>query len=186
MSLDEIYSECYRCTKCALHNTRINTVFGTGNIHADIMFVGEAPGENEDKEGKPFVGRAGKLLDKFLVAADIDRENVYITNILKCRPPKNRDPQKEEEDMCIDYLRAQVRAVEPKMIVCLGRIAAMRLIKPDYKITAEHGMFVEKKGIILTAVYHPSALLRDVNKKDDMMTDLLKIKEYAVQRGFVI
>ncbi len=186
MSLDEIYKQCSGCTKCPLGQTRTNLVFGEGNEHADIMFVGEAPGETEDNTGRPFVGRAGKLLDKFLLAADIDREKVYITNILKCRPPKNRDPQKNEEDECIDYLRAQVRAIEPKMIVCLGRIAAMRLIKPDYKITAEHGVFVEKKGLVLTAVYHPSALLRDVNKKDDMMTDLIKIKEYAMQKGYII
>ncbi len=186
MSLNKIYTECTSCEKCILSKTRTKTVFGEGNEHADILFVGEAPGENEDKEGRPFVGRAGKLLDKFLIAADIDRKNVYITNILKCRPPKNRDPQKEEEDACIDYLRAQVRSIEPKMIVCLGRISAMRLIKPDFKITAEHGIFFEKKGLVLTAVYHPSALLRDVKKKDDMMTDLLKIKEYAMQRGYII
>ncbi len=186
MALDEIYAQCENCRKCALGNTRTKLVFGVGNENADIMFVGEAPGENEDLSGTPFVGRAGKLLDKFLLAADIDRDKVYITNILKCRPPKNRDPQKEEEDMCIEYLRAQVRAISPKMIVCLGRIAAMRLIKPDFKITAEHGIFFEKKGLILTAVYHPSALLRDVNKKDDMMTDLLKIKEHAMKEGYTV
>lgn len=186
MSLKELHESCEKCDKCALSKTRTNLVFGVGNENADIMFVGEAPGENEDLSGVPFVGRAGKLLDKLLVACDIDRSHVYITNILKCRPPKNRDPQKEEEDACIDYLRSQVRCIEPKMIVCLGRIAAMRLIDPDFKITAQHGMFYERKGMILTAVYHPSALLRDVKKKDDVILDLQKIKKYADEKGLVI
>lgn len=186
MTLNEIRNACEGCKKCSLCSGRTNTVFGCGNEKADIMFVGEAPGENEDLSGTPFVGRAGKLLDKFFAACDIDREKIYITNILKCRPPKNRDPQKDEEDACIDYLRAQVRCIEPAMIVCLGRIAAMRLIQPDFRITAQHGEFYERKGIILTAVYHPSALLRDVKKKDDMMLDLQKIKKYADERGLTI
>ncbi len=186
MSLKDLYESCVECDKCALCKTRTKLVFGTGNENADVMFVGEAPGESEDLSGIPFVGRAGKLLDKLLTACDIDRERVYITNILKCRPPKNRDPQSEEEDACIDYLRSQVRCIEPKMIVCLGRIAAMRLISPNFKITAQHGVFYEKKGILLTAVYHPSALLRDVKKKDDAILDLQKIKKYADEKELEI
>ena len=141
------------------------------------MFVGEAPGEQEDLSGTPFVGRAGQLLDKFLYAVDISREDVYIANILKCRPPKNRDPQPAEEDACIDYLREQVRLIKPKVIVCLGRIAAMRLIKPDFKITKEHGEWFEKGNFLMTAVYHPALLLRDPRKKEEMLADMKKIKE---------
>ena len=140
------------------------------------MFIGEAPGEQEDLSGVPFVGRAGQLLDKYLFAVDIAREDVYIANILKCRPPKNRDPLPEEEEACIGFLREQVRLIRPKVIVCLGRIAAMKLIKPDYKITKEHGEWVEKGDFLMTAVYHPAALLRDPNKKEEMLADMKKIK----------
>jgi DNA polymerase len=140
------------------------------------MFIGEAPGEQEDLSGIPFVGRAGQLLDKYLFAVDIAREDVYIANILKCRPPKNRDPLPEEEEACIGFLREQVRLIRPKIIVCLGRIAAMKLIKPDYKITKEHGEWVEKGDFLMTAVYHPAALLRDPNKKEEMLADMKKIK----------
>ena len=142
------------------------------------MFVGEAPGEKEDLSGIPFVGAAGQLLDKYLTAVGIERDDVYIANILKCRPPKNRDPLPEEQDKCIGYLREQVRLIKPEIIVCLGRIAAMRLIKPDYRITAEHGQFVKKGQFMMTAVYHPAALLRDPRKKEDMYRDMKKIKEY--------
>ena len=168
---------CSNCSKCGLCETRHNVVFGIGNEHADVMFVGEAPGEQEDLSGTPFVGRAGQLLDKFLYAVDISREDVYIANILKCRPPKNRDPQPAEEDACIDYLREQVRLIKPKVIVCLGRIAAMRLIKPDFKITKEHGEWFEKGNFLMTAVYHPALLLRDPRKKEEMLADMKKIKE---------
>ncbi len=168
--------KCRACQKCPLCETRTNCVFGTGNRNADLMFVGEAPGEQEDLSGTPFVGRAGQLLDRFLYAVDIKREDVYIANILKCRPPKNRDPFPAEEDACIDYLREQVRLVRPKVIVCLGRIAAMRLIKPDYKITQEHGTWVEKGDFAMTAVFHPAALLRDPRRKEDMLNDMKSIK----------
>lgn len=141
------------------------------------MLVGEAPGEQEDLTGRPFVGAAGKLLDKYLVAVGIDPEEVYICNILKCRPPKNRDPLPEEQDACMDHLRAQVRLLKPKMIVCLGRIAAMRLISPDFRITKDHGIFHKKGSFLITAVYHPSALLRDAAKKEDMLRDMLAIAE---------
>lgn len=177
MSWEELEKSCSECQKCSLGTTRTNCVFGVGNRNADIMFIGEAPGEQEDLSGVPFVGRAGQLLDKFLYAVDINREDVYIANILKCRPPKNRDPLPEEEDMCIGYLREQVALINPKVIVCLGRISAMRLIKPDFKITKEHGMWFKKGNYLMTAVYHPAALLRDPRKKEDMLEDMKKIKE---------
>lgn len=175
-SLEEIRKECENCRKCSLAETRTNTVFGVGNPHASLMFVGEAPGEKEDLSGIPFVGAAGKLFDKYLIAVGIPREEVYIANMLKCRPPKNRDPKPEEQDLCIEYLREQVRTISPKLIVCLGRISAMRLIKPDFRITAEHGIWFEKGAFSICAVYHPSALLRDPRKKDDMLADMMEIK----------
>lgn len=173
---ESLYKECCECSKCALSESRTNCVFGVGNQNADLLFVGEAPGEQEDKTGTPFVGRAGKLLDQFLFAVDIPREKVYIANILKCRPPKNRDPLPEEEEACIDFLRRQVRLIKPKVIVCLGRISAMKLIKPDFKITKEHGEWFEKGNLLITAVYHPAALLRDPRKKEEMLEDMKKIK----------
>ena len=175
--LEGIKKECELCRKCPLAGTRTNLVFGVGNPRAKLMFVGEAPGEQEDLQGEPFVGAAGKLFDKYLAAVGIPREEVYIANILKCRPPKNRDPLPEEQDACLDHLRAQVKAIKPKMIVCLGRISAMRLIKPDFKITREHGQFVKKGAFDICAVYHPSALLRDAAKKDEMLADMIMIKQ---------
>jgi DNA polymerase len=181
MGWEELKSECESCQKCALGATRTNCVFGVGNTQAKLMFIGEAPGEQEDLSGIPFVGRAGQLLDKFLYAVDIKREDVYIANILKCRPPKNRDPLPEEEDACIGYLREQVALINPKVIVCLGRISAMRLIKPDFKITKEHGTWFKKGNYLMTAVYHPAALLRDPRKKEDMLEDMKKIKEKLLE-----
>ena len=176
MSLDLLYKTCAACTACPLAATRTNCVFGTGSPTAELMFVGEAPGEQEDLSGTPFVGRAGQLLDKFLAAVDISRENVYIANILKCRPPQNRDPLPAEEDACIGYLREQVRLIRPKIIVCLGRVSAMRLIKPDFRITKEHGEWFQKGEFLMTAVYHPAYLLRDPRKKEDMLTDMKRIR----------
>ena len=176
-ALENIKKECAACRKCALASTRTNLVFGVGNPQAKLMFIGEAPGEQEDLSGVPFVGAAGKLFDKYLAAVGIDRNDVYIANILKCRPPKNRDPLPEEQDACIYHLRAQVRAIKPKLIVCLGRISAMRLIKPDFRITREHGQFVKKGAFEICAVYHPSALLRDAAKKDEMLADMIMIKQ---------
>lgn len=140
------------------------------------MFIGEAPGEQEDLSGIPFVGRAGQLFDKYLDAVGIDRGEVYIANMLKCRPPRNRDPQPAEQDMCIEYLREQVRLIRPRLIVCLGRISAMRIIRPDYRITAEHGQWIERNGCQITAVFHPSLLLRDPNKREAMLTDMKAVK----------
>lgn len=175
--LNEIKNRCAGCKKCGLCETRTNSVFGTGNAEAELMFVGEAPGEQEDLTGVPFVGRAGQLLDRYLYAVDIDRSRVYIANILKCRPPKNRDPLPAEEDACMDWLRAQVKIIRPKIIVCLGRIAAMRLISPDYKITKEHGQWVERGDFLITAVYHPAAILRDPGKREAMMEDMKAIAD---------
>ena len=175
-TMETLAQECAACQKCVLGQSRTNCVFGTGNPNADLMFVGEAPGEQEDLSGTPFVGRAGQLLDKFLLAVDIKREDVYIANILKCRPPKNRDPLPAEEDACMDFLREQVRLIQPKIIVCLGRISAMRLIKPDFKITKEHGVWEKRGNFLITAVYHPALLLRDPRKKEDMLEDMKKIK----------
>jgi len=180
--LELLRSTCEKCHACPLGDMRTNLVFGVGNPNADLMFVGEAPGEQEDLSGIPFVGRAGQLLDRFLYAVDIPRENVYIANIIKCRPPKNRDPLPEEEEACLGYLREQVRIIQPKIIVCLGRIAAMKLIKPDFKITAEHGKWFEKGNFLMTAVFHPAALLRDPRKKEDMLEDMKRIREKLTER----
>ena len=169
---------CGECTRCGLCETRHNVVFGVGNEHADILFVGEGPGEQEDLKGEPFVGPAGKLLDDMLLIIDLDRRtNCYIANIVKCRPPRNRDPLETEQEACIGYLRNQVALIKPKVIVCLGRIAAKRLIDPDYRITRQHGQWVEKNGVWMTAIYHPSALLRDVSKRPETFEDLLSIRE---------
>lgn len=179
MELSELQKKCEECRACELWRTRTNVVFGTGDPNADIMFIGEAPGEKEDLSGIPFVGRAGQLFDRYLEAVGLDRGKVYIANTIKCRPPKNRDPGPEEQAACLGFLREQTRIIDPKMIVCLGRIAAYRIISPDFKISRDHGVFYERKGKILTAVYHPSALLRDPRKKDDMLADMMNIKKKA-------
>lgn len=169
---------CHSCTRCGLCETRKNVVFGIGKETADILFVGEGPGEQEDLKGEPFVGPAGKLLDDMLSIIDLDRTaNCYIANIVKCRPPQNRDPLETEQDACIDYLRNQVALIKPKIIVCLGRIAAKRLIDPEYRITRQHGQWVRKGDIWMTAIYHPSALLRDVAKRPETFDDLISIRE---------
>ena len=177
LTWEELEEKCKNCHACPLGDTRTNLVFGCGDRNAKLMFVGEAPGETEDLSGIPFVGRAGKLFDKYLEAVDIPRESVYIANMLKCRPPKNRDPKPEEEDLCIEYLNTQIELIKPKLIVCLGRISAMRLIRPDFKITKEHGEWVQKGNFLITAVYHPALLLRDPGRKEDMLKDMKKIKE---------
>ena len=176
-SWEELKNTCMQCTKCGLCETRHNVVFGVGNPDADILFVGEGPGEQEDLKGEPFVGPAGKLLDDMLSIIDLDRTKCYIANIVKCRPPKNRDPLETEQDACIDYLRNQVALIKPKIIVCLGRIAATRLIRADFRITREHGTWTERGGIWMTATYHPSALLRDISKRPEAFEDLLAIRE---------
>lgn len=175
--MDELYQTCLACQNCPLGAGRTNLVFGDGNPTAEVMFVGEGPGEQEDLTGIPFVGAAGKLLDQMLEIIDLNRENYYIANIVKCRPPQNRDPHSDEQDACIGYLREQVKLVQPKIIVCLGRIAAMRLIRSDYRITREHGQWVQKGSYWMTAIYHPSALLRDESKRPETFDDLISIRE---------
>ena len=175
---EELKNACAGCRKCELCETRHNVVVGVGSPKAEVMFIGEGPGENEDLQGEPFVGRAGKLLDKMLTAVDLDRnQNIYIANIVKCRPPKNRDAKPEEQEMCIDWLRNQVRLIRPKIIVCLGRIAAARIIKPDIKITREHGQFIEKNGVLMMAMLHPAAILRDPRKKPEAFNDFLILRD---------
>ena len=160
-SWEALQYECARCRECALSQTRQNVVFGVGNPRAEIMLVGEGPGANEDEQGVPFVGKAGALLDDMLAIIGLDRTKVYIANIVKCRPPGNRDPLNVEQDACIGYLRRQMALVRPRILVCLGRIAAMRLIDPKFRITREHGAWFDVDGMRVTAFYHPSALLRD-------------------------
>ena len=174
---------CCNCTKCGLCETRNNVVFGVGPRNADVMFIGEGPGEQEDLKGEPFVGAAGMLLDDMLSIIDLSRENCYIANIVKCRPPRNRDPLETEQDACIGYLRNQVALIQPKIIVCLGRIAAMRIIKPDFRITREHGTWIEKNGVWMSAIYHPSALLRDLTKRPETFDDLLSLREKIKEVG---
>ena len=181
---NSLEAACRECTRCGLCETRKSVVFGVGNQEADILFVGEGPGEQEDIQGEPFVGAAGKLLDEMLCIIDLYRQkNCYIANIVKCRPPNNRDPMENEQDACIGFLRNQVALIKPKIIVCLGRIAAKRLIDPEYRITKEHGQWVQKNGVWMTAIYHPSALLRDVSKRPETFEDLLNIRNKYRELG---
>ena len=182
MDWETLRSSCLACTRCELCKTRTNVVFGQGVEDAEVLFVGEGPGQNEDEQGLPFVGRSGQLLDKYLFAIDLDRtKNCYIANIVKCRPPHNRDPLGTEQDACIGYLRRQAKLLNPKIIVCLGRIAAMKLIREDFKITRDHGAWEQKGGIWFTAMYHPSALLRDVTKRPDTFRDLKRLQAKAAE-----
>lgn len=169
--------DCKNCLECSLWETRTNVVFGVGNQNAEVLFIGEGPGANEDAQGVPFVGRAGHLLDDMLEIIGLKRDDVYIANIVKCRPPENRDPLGVEQDACIGYLRRQVALLRPKIIVCLGRIAAMRIIKPDFKITREHGQWFEKNGFQMMAVYHPAALLRDPRRRPESFEDFKGLQQ---------
>lgn len=180
---EELVARCRECRACPLGESRTNNVFGVGDRHAALMFVGEAPGEQEDMTGIPFVGAAGQLLDRYLYAVDLPRDKVYIANILKCRPPRNRDPEESEQEACIAHLREQFRLIRPKVLVCLGRIAAMKLIKPDFRITREHGQWFFKGGVWMTATYHPSALLRDASKREDMLRDMWAIRHKLEELG---
>lgn len=176
-SWEKLKAECSGCARCPLGDTRRNLVFGTGNEHAHVMFIGEGPGEQEDLQGVPFVGPAGKLLDDMLEMIDLDRSKVYIANIVKCRPPRNRDPQPDEKAACISWLRRQIALVDPEIIVCLGRISAMELIRENFRITREHGLWYTVDGRATTAIYHPSALLRDVSKRPETFADLRAIRQ---------
>ena len=185
--LTALKSDCLLCRSCPLESTRTNVVFGVGNENADIMFVGEGPGENEDLKGEPFVGKAGQLLDKYLAVIDLDRKkNIYIANIVKCRPPKNRDPLPEEQEACIPWLRAQTRLIKPKIIVCLGRIAAQRLIDPEFRVTKQHGQFTKKGSILFMGTFHPAALLRNEAQKPDALSDFLALREKIAELGIEI
>lgn len=174
--LEALRQTCQSCQACGLGRTRTNLVFGDGNPQAEIMFIGEGPGQQEDLTGIPFVGAAGQFLSQILEIIDLDRSRYYIANIVKCRPPGNRDPSSEEQACCIGYLEDQIRLVDPKIIVCLGRIAACQLIRSDFRITREHGQWVNHQGRWMTAIYHPSALLRDLSKRPETFDDLKSIQ----------
>ena len=173
---EALRDRCLNCRACGLCETRTNVVFGVGDPAAEILFVGEAPGEREDALGEPFVGKAGALLDDMLAMIGLDRSRIYITNSIKCRPPQNRDPLNTEKEACAPFLQRQLELMQPKIIVCLGRISAMEMIKPDFRITQEHGQFFEKNGVLMTALYHPAALLRDTDKKPDTFVDLKRLQ----------
>ncbi len=174
---EALKNECAGCQQCELGKTRTNLVFGVGNENADIMFIGEGPGEQEDLQGIPFVGPAGKLLDDMMEIIGLDRTKVYIANIVKCRPPRNRDPLPDEQQACIGWLFRQIELVNPKILVFLGRIAATAFIRADFRITREHGQWFEVMGRPAMAIYHPSALLRDVSKRPETFVDLKQLQQ---------
>ena len=172
------------CMNCPLSCTRHLPVMGRGNHEADVMVIAEAPGVQEDEQGIPFVGRSGEILDKLLRDCGLSREEIYITNILKCHPPGNRDPKEEEKAACFPYLKYETFLLKPKIIVCLGRVAAQRIISPDFKITREHGTFTYRKNCALTATYHPSAILRDPSKYETAKEDFCRIvKKWQELKG---
>lgn len=177
MNWETLKTNCLNCHNCQLAETRTNVVFGVGPTDSPVLFVGEGPGHHEDVQGEPFVGPAGQFLDEMLSIIDLGRHNCYITNIVKCRPPQNRDPFPEEKETCLPILRNQFRLLRPKILICLGRIAAASLIHEDYKITKEHGQWVERGGVHMTAIYHPSALLRDPGRRPEAFDDLMRIRE---------
>lgn len=175
---EQLETACKGCTACGLSATRHNVVFGVGNPEAEVLFIGEGPGENEDLQGQPFVGRGGQLLDKMLASVGLSRKkNIYIANIVKCRPPQNRDPLPDEQEACIGWLRQQVSLIRPRIIVCLGRVAACRIISPDFKVTRQHGEFFEKNGVLMMGTLHPAALLRNPSQKPDGFVDFLKLRD---------
>ena len=187
MTLDELEIKCKNCTKCDLCEGRTNLVFGIGKKDADIMLIGEGPGENEDLQGQPFVGRSGQLLDKFLASVDLSRDkNVYIANMVKCRPPKNRDPKPEEQYMCINWLRKQFKIIKPKIVVCVGRISAQKLIDKNFKVTQQHGQFIDKNGTLFMGTYHPAAILRNPNNKEFAFADWLALRDKIDELGIEI
>lgn len=177
-TLDGLKEYCLQCQKCDLAKTRHNVVFGVGVPDAEVLFIGEGPGENEDLQGEPFVGKGGMLLDKFLTAIDLSRDkNIYIANMVKCRPPHNRDPSQEEIDACIGYLRKQTALLKPKIIVCLGRVAACALMEKNFKVTKQHGQWIERNGIAMMGTFHPAALLRNPRNKPDAFVDMLGLQK---------
>lgn len=173
---ETLKTECLNCRRCGLCETRHHVVFGVGPQDAEVLFIGEGPGEQEDLKGEPFVGRGGKLLDDMLELIDLDRTKIYIGNMVKCRPPKNRDPLETEQMACAEWLQRQIALLQPKIIVCLGRISAMKFIKPDFRITKEHGQWFDIDGRRVMALYHPAALLRDPNKRPETFDDLKRLQ----------
>ena len=176
-SWQTLKSECAGCRGCSLCETRHKLVFGVGSEQAELMLIGEGPGEQEDLRGEPFVGPAGKLLDDMLRMIDLDRSMVYIANVVKCRPPGNRDPLGIEQDACRGWLDRQIQLVDPKIVVCLGRISAKALIDPDFRITRDHGIWYDIGGRRYMATYHPSALLRDVSRRPEAFMDLRSLRK---------
>lgn len=175
---EALRAACCACEKCALSATRHQVVFGVGNPQAEVLLIGEGPGENEDLRGEPFVGRGGQLLDKLLAAVGLSRQhNIYIANIVKCRPPKNRDPLPEEQAACHDWLARQMALLAPKIVVCLGRIAACQMIDPNFKVTRQHGQFFDKNGALYMGTFHPAALLRNPTQKPEAFADFLALRE---------
>jgi uracil-DNA glycosylase family 4 len=174
--LSQLKNEVAACTRCGLCKTRTHAVFGEGSPRARLMFIGEGPGRDEDLLGRPFVGAAGLLLDKMMLSIGLNRNTVYIANIVKCRPPGNRDPKPDEALSCIGYLRAQVAIIRPKILVCLGRVAAQHILGPDIRITRDRGVWREVKGFWILPTYHPAALLRNEALKKDAWRDLLAIR----------
>ena len=179
---DDLKRDCLACRGCSLWETRTNVVFGVGNPESEVLLIGEGPGEQEDLRGEPFVGPAGQLLDKMLEMIDLDRTKVYIANIVKCRPPHNRDPQFVEQKCCGEWLQRQIALVDPAIIVCLGRIAATALIKDPFRITREHGQWFDVNGRRCMAIYHPSALLRDPSKRPETFVDLKALQREIYTR----
>lgn len=175
-SWEQLERDCRGCMRCPLGQSRHSLVFGDGNPHARVMLIGEGPGEQEDRQGLPFVGPAGQLLDTMLAIVDLDRTKVYIANMVKCRPPHNRDPEQFEMDACSEWLDRQIKLVRPKIIVCVGRIAGKGLLRADLRITREHGTWQERQGIVWMATFHPSALLRDPSKRPDAFEDLMVLR----------
>ena len=175
--MKNLEARCALCGSCPLGATRTKLVFGVGRAPSELMLIGEGPGEQEDLQGEPFVGPAGKLLDDMLEMIDLDRTKVYIANMVKCRPPRNRDPQPTEQEACRRWLDRQIALVDPKIIVCLGRIAAGEMIKKDFRITREHGQWFERGGRRIMATYHPSALLRDPSKRPEAFMDLRELRK---------
>lgn len=175
--MEQLKRECLDCRSCGLCETRTNVVFGKGNPDADVLFIGEGPGEQEDIQGLPFVGRAGQLLDKMLDAAGIPSDRIYIANTVKCRPPKNRDPLPEEKAACRPWLEKQIERINPRFVISLGRISAVDHVKEDIKITREHGKWIEKNGRKYMAMLHPAALLRNPNLKPEAFADFITLRE---------
>ena len=179
---DALRETVLNCTACRLCEGRTKVVFGAGNPNAKVMVIGEGPGREEDLRGEPFVGRSGQLMDKMLAHVGLTREkNIFIANMVKCRPPENRDPRPDEVEVCMNYLREQVRLIRPKIIVCMGRVAAISLIDHNFKVTQQHGQFIEKNGVLMMGTYHPAALLRSPSNKPAALQDMLNLQQKIME-----